>query len=106
MGGGTRGREGAAKAGPGAGGVGIGWIETETAAAAAGGRLRDVWLEDARGDTPSGTHRAAQVNALRRASVEVTRVLESGAARGEVDASLRGVVATLETAAKTLVSHS
>jgi len=86
-------------------GIGIGWLETKTAAAA-GERLRDVSLEDAPSDTPSATHRAAQVNALRRAIVEVTRVLESGAARGEVDASLRGVVATLETAAKTLVSHS
>ena len=103
---GTRRREGAANAGPEAGGIGIGWLETKTAAAAAGERLRDVSLEDAPSDTPSATHRAAQVTALRRAIVEVTRVLESGAARGEVDASLRGVVATLETAAKTLVSRS
>ena len=102
---GTRRREGAADAGPEAGGIGIGWLEKK-AAAAAGERLLDVSLEDAPSDTPSAIHRAAQVNALRRAIVEVTRVLESGAARGEVDASLRGVVATLETAAKTLVSHS
>ena len=65
------------------------------APADAGERLRDVSLEDG----PSDAHRAAQVDALRRAVVEVTRVLQSGAASGAVDASLRGVVATLETAA-------
>ena len=99
-------REGAADAGPGPGpgparepgGIGIGWIEkkrNDAAPADAGERLRDVSLEDG----PSDAHRAAQVDALRRAVVEVTRVLQSGAASGAVDASLRGVVATLETAA-------
>ena len=107
---GTRRKEGAADAGPGrrpareAGGIGIGWIERNAAsadaadAADAGERLRDVSLEDG----PSDAHRAAQADALRRAVVEVTRVLESGAARGAVEASLRGVVATLENAAAAL----
>ena len=108
---GTRRKEGAADAGPGrrpareAGGIGIGWIERNAAsadaadAADAGERLRDVSLEDGPSDARD---EAAQVDALRRAVVEVTRVLESGAARGAVEASLRGVVATLENAAAAL----
>jgi len=103
---GARRKEGAADAGPGrrpgpareAGGIGIGWIERNAASADAGERLRDVSLEDG----PSDAHRPAQADALRRAVVEVTRVLESGAARGAVEASLRGVVATLENAADAL----
>ena len=99
-------REGAADAGPGPGpgparepgGIGIGWIERNAASADAGERLRDVSLEDG----PSDAHRPAQADALRRAVVEVTRVLESGAARGAVEASLRGVVVTLENAADAL----
>jgi TBC1 domain family protein 5 len=103
---GARRKEGAADAGPGrrpgpareAGGIGIGWIERNAASADAGERLRDVSLEDG----PSDAHRPAQADALRRAVVEVTRVLESGAARGAVEASLRGVVVTLENAADAL----
>ena len=88
-----------------AGGIGIGWIERNAAsadaadAADAGERLRDVSLEDGPSDARD---EAAQADALRRAVVEVTRVLESGAARGAVEASLRGVVATLENAAAAL----
>ena len=107
---GTRRKEGAADAGPGRrpareaspGGIGIGWIERNAAsadAADAGERLRDVSLEDGPSDARD---EAAQADALRRAVVEVTRVLESGAARGAVEASLRGVVATLENAAAAL----
>ena len=68
-------------------------------AADAGERLRDVSLEDGPSDARD---EAAQADALRRAVVEVTRVLESGAARGAVEASLRGVVGTLENAAAAL----
>ena len=85
-----------------AGGIGIGWIERNAAsadAADAGERLRDVSLEDGPSDARD---EAAQADALRRAVVEVTRVLESGAARGAVEASLRGVVGTLENAAAAL----
>jgi hypothetical protein len=104
---GARRKEGAADAGPGrrpgpareAGGIGIGWIERNAASADAGERLRDVSLEDGPSDARD---EAAQADALRRAVVEVTRVLESGAARGAVEASLRGVVATLENAAAAL----
>ena len=87
---GTRRKEGAADAGPGrrpareAGGIGIGWIRNAASAAAAdaGERLRDVSLEDGPSDARD---EAAQADALRRAVVEVTRVLESGAARGAVE---------------------
>ena len=102
-------REGAGEAGPGphpareAGGIGVGWmVKHDPAARVAGERLRAVSLENEDGPRPSDAHRAAQVDALRRAVVEVTRVLQSGAASGAVDASLRDVVTTLENAADAL----